>query len=87
MKNITEDIENLEKVLGNKKSRELSAKRILAHIKSQDILLGLYKQAYDKSNAEVMKMFMMKQDEVTTLNNIISHLDDTLTVTNISELI
>jgi DNA-binding transcriptional regulator YbjK len=52
----------------------------------QEKLLELYKQAYDKSNAEVLKMFTMKQDEKTTLNNIIGHLDDSKTVVQIKEL-
>ena len=57
----------------------------LQQAQKQEKLLELYKQAYDKSNAEVLKMFTMKQDEKTTLNNIIGHLDEK-TVVQIKEL-
>ena len=58
----------------------------LQQAQKQDKLLVLYKQAYDKAIAEVLKMFTMNQDEKTTLNNIIGHLDDNKTVAKIREL-
>ena len=48
-------------------------------------VLELYKQAYDKSNAEVLKMFTHEQDEKTTLSNIIGHLDNSETVVKIKK--
>ncbi len=64
-------------------------REIQDYIKQQERdskLLELYKQAYDKSNAEVLKMFTYEQDEKTTLTNIIGHLDDSKTVVQIKEL-
>ena len=61
--------------------------KALKQAQKQEKLLGLYKQAYDKSNAEVLKMFTYEQDEKTTLNNIIGHLDDSKTVVKIKELL
>ena len=58
----------------------------LEQAQKQEKLLELYKQAYDKSNAEVLKMFTYEQDEKTTLTNIIGHLDDSETVVQIKEL-
>ena len=57
----------------------------LEKAQKQEKLLELYKQAYDKSNAEVLKMFTMKQDEKTTLSNIIGHLDNSETVVKIKK--
>ena len=60
--------------------------KAIRQAQKQEKLLELYKQAYDKSNAEVLKMFTYEQDEKTTLTNIIGHLDDSETVVQIREL-
>ncbi len=60
-----------------------------AYIKQQEKqekLLELYKQAYDKANEEILKMFTHEQDEKTTMSNIIYHLDNVDSVQKIKEL-